>query len=232
MTTPNEPEQNHPVDTGSANLSSSQQFSERTKKAAADASRYFNTTVAPAAVRGSKIASAKTKSGTATLLKSVNERSKSAQHWSIWGLVALPVLAFISIIAVFMPVATSSFFALQGAESYLNSTESEFVIIGMVLIMGFLAVGVTAVLALVSGKRGLAITSGVLGVLVGLLATGLATLMIYIIGEIPQASLGTGPIMHFVLAPLVTIAGFVSFTALSKRGDAIPEPAPEAEVHG
>lgn len=178
--------------------------------------------------RRARAASQKTRSATASLLESVNARSQFTSHHKVWGLVALPVLALISLVAVFMPVVTRSFFGLDGAEGYVNSSEAEFAIVGIVLILSFLSVGILAVLALFSGRRTLAISAGTTAVLVGLLATVLTLILLLAIAQLSWASAGLGLLMHLVLAPLTVVAGIITLRTVSKGRGA----APEVNPHG
>ncbi|WP_160049261.1 hypothetical protein, partial [Nocardiopsis sp. JB363] len=125
------------------------------KQLAGGAKDYFANTVAPAAVNTAQ---------------TVSQRSGQAPggpvHWTIWFRFALPVITFIAIISLFMPIVSASY---RGHSRSVNYFSEEADGEGAIMLVLFLVVIGFAVVSLVTGKKWAIITAGVLGVLAGLI---------------------------------------------------------------
>lgn len=145
----------HP-EVGSQTSQGAQQIASGAKQLAGGAKDYFNKTVAPAAVSAAQ---------------NVSERSGQAPgspvHWTIWFRFALPVITLIAIISLFMPIVSASY---RGYSMSVNYFSEEAGGEGAILLVLFLTIIGFSVASLVTGKKWAIITTGVLGVLAGLIA--------------------------------------------------------------
>ncbi|WP_460804733.1 hypothetical protein [Nocardiopsis aegyptia] len=131
-----------------------QQVASGAKELANGAKTYFANTVAPAAM------------GAAQTVSQRSGQAPGAVHWTIWSRFALPVLAFIGIISLFMPLASASYMGRSRSINYFSEDappgEGAVMLIAFLLVIGF------SVASLVTGRKWALITAGVLAILVGL----------------------------------------------------------------
>ena len=125
------------------------------KDLANGAKAYLANTVAPAAV------------GAAQKVSQRSGQAPGAVHWTIWFRFALPVLALVGIISLFMPLASASYMGRSASVNYFSEGapegEGAFMLLAFMLVIGF------SVASLLTGKKWALITAGVLAILVGLI---------------------------------------------------------------
>lgn len=135
----------------------SSQAASGAKDLANGAKTYFADTVAPAAMSAARTVSERSGEGS------------GAVHWTIWVRFAVPVLALIGIISLFMPIASASYRGYSVSVNYFSEEAPPGE--GAVMLIGFIAVIAFSVVSLMTGKKWAVITAGVLAILFGLVGT-------------------------------------------------------------
>ncbi|WP_017547040.1 variant leucine-rich repeat-containing protein [Nocardiopsis prasina] len=140
-----------------------QQIASGAKELAKGARTYFTTTVAPAAV------------GAAQTVSQRSGQAPGAVHWSIWFRFAIPALALVAIISLFLPLASVSYMGYSESINYFSpdAPDGE----GAIMLTFFVVVIVFGVVSLVTGKKWALITAAVIAIIAGLFGTinGLGT---------------------------------------------------------
>lgn len=140
-----------------------QQIASGAKELAKGAKTYFTTTVAPAAV------------GAAQTVSQRSGQAPGAVHWSIWFRFAIPALALVAIISLFLPLASLSYRGYSESFNYFSpeAPDGE----GAIMLTFFVVVIVFGVVSLVTGKKWALITAAVIAIIAGLFGTinGLGT---------------------------------------------------------
>ncbi|MET9798345.1 hypothetical protein [Nocardiopsis alba] len=187
--------------TGAQPSPAAQQAASNAKDLANGAKTYFADTVAPAAMSAARTVSQRSGEGS------------DAVHWTIWVRFAVPVIALIGAISLFMPIASASYGGYSVSVNYFSEEVAAGE--GAIMLIGFIAVIAFSVVSLMTGKKWAAITAGVLAILFGLIGTinGFGT------GSSASgqayASAGAGAILLGISGLLLLIAAIV--TLLPKK---------------
>lgn len=194
-----------------------QQPTSGAKQFADGAKDYFTNTVAPAALNAAQ---------------TVSQRSGQAPgapvHWTIWFRFALPVIALIAIISLFMPLVSASHMGYSVSVNYFSEEAGGE---GAILLVLFLALIGFAVTSLVTGKKWAAITAGVLGVLAGLIG------MINGFGSASAASshmygsAGAGAILLGITGIGMLASAIITFVPQQRPTPPPPPPGPPQQQY-
>ncbi|WP_156208120.1 hypothetical protein [Nocardiopsis sp. SBT366] len=188
-----------------------QQIASGAKELAKGAKTYFTTTVAPAAV------------GAAQTVSQRSGQAPGAVHWSIWFRFAIPALALVAIISLFLPLASVSYAGRSASVNYFSpdAPEGE----GAVMLALFVVVIVFGVVSLVTGKKWALITAAVIAIIAGLfgMINGLGTASS--VNSQGIGSVGAGAIF-LGLAGLALVASAVVTLLPQKQQPTPPQPHP------
>lgn len=183
------------------------------KQLAAGAKEYFAHTVVPAA----KCAGESLQKTAAAQINAASQANASSQQTGStpsgvakltgWAPLAVPALAFVAIISLFLPVGSVSAY---GYSESINFFSEEVGGEGVALLICMLLVIAGAVLAMVTGKRWVRITTGVLAALFGLLGAidGFANMAN--LGNTSGVSIGAGVVLLAISSTALVVAAVLT----------------------
>lgn len=183
-----------------------QQMATGARQMADGAKSYFSNTVAPAAQNATQTVSEK------------SGLSSGSVHWTTWFQFALPAVALIGIIALFMPLASMS--AMGRTETINYFSEDAPSGEGVVMLTLFLLVIGFAVVSLLTAKKWAVITTGVIAILAGLLSmlNGFGTSAA--INDLGFGSVGAGAILLGIVGIAMLVTAIITM---------LPKPKPASQ---
>ncbi|GAB3748027.1 variant leucine-rich repeat-containing protein [Nocardiopsis nanhaiensis] len=185
-----------------------QQMATGARQVADGAKTYFTNTVAPAARSATRTVSEK------------SGLSSGSVHWTTWFQFALPAVALIGIIALFMPLASVSAMGRTETINYFSedapSGEGVAMLTLFLLVIGF------AVVSLLTAKKWAVITTGVIAILAGLFSmlNGFGTSAA--INDLGFGSVGAGAILLGIVGTAMLVTAIITMLPKPKPGPQQP----------
>lgn len=121
----------------------------------------------------------------------------------VWPLVGMIAAVVLSIISVFLPMATI------GSESYSSLITDSGGEAGRIVIIVAVIVGIFAILPLLTKKTALSKLAGIAGILGGLVLAGMGAISYFAVSRL-SVSVGLGVYLVFVAALLFFVMGIAS----------------------
>ncbi|MGL3150443.1 hypothetical protein ACSS7Z_08760 [Microbacterium sp. A82] len=174
---------------------SAEQIAAGAKQMAAGAKDFFTTHVAPAAQEAAR-----------SVQSAVQEQRSAPQNgpkgWMSWAPFALPVAAFLAMIALFLPIASGFGLSFNYFSEYAGGEGA----ILLVLMLLVIAASVTAIILRVKWAR---ITAAVLGMIAGIVGAvdGFGTMIS--VSSISGASVGAGAVLLAIFSIVILVAAIV-----------------------
>lgn len=186
------------------------------KQLASGAKEFLATRVAPAAAEAAR-----------SVQHTVTERAGEVQRsggWQMWAPFAIPVLAFMGFISLFLPAASASASLFGSRISHkVSFFDEDAEGVGFMLLIFMLAVLALGVIAILKNVKWAKLAAAIAGIVVGLISLIIAISLMSSVGGASSsfggfsvnASVGAGTVFLFIASVLLVAAS--SLTVLPKK---------------